>query len=618
MGVSERVWLVLLALFLGSRSLMAAGADAKPVAALAAVVDDFESYADDSQLGKAWYKPHHGAPLRLSLDARDVGGGRQALRIEYATTAAPETHYAPFCRVAKWDLTGCHAVRFWLKPDGSGRQLTFELNVADRQGQNIHDLWNYKVVLAKGDTEPRFVTVPFSRLKHHTKFADSTETNPVFRPGSVIEVAFYIGGRDDEPGEGAYLIDEITGVSDPGVVGADNWPQFRGLNGQGRSAEVGLPLKWTATENIAWRTPVPGESWSSPVIWEDRVFLTTATEDGTSCRVLAIDRKSGTVLWDREVFRQDLRRKEDRNSYATPTPATDGERIYVCFGDGSFAAVDWDGNVVWTNRAYPFYGQHGLGTSPVLHDGLLIMARDGSSDGEDKKLGWQTPWDQSYVLALDAKTGQERWKGRRGLSRISHGAPCIWQHTGSTQVISEAGDVVQGFDFQTGQRLWSSEVAGEGKVPSTVLGPGLVFTSGGWGGKETIKAFKLGAKGDLVESNLVWEQKKGMPKVPSMVYVPPYLFAVTDGGVATCLQAETGEVVWQERLGGNFSASPVAADGRVYFVADNGETTVVEAGPKFHELAKNPLDEKIQASPAISHGQILMRTEKHLICIGAP
>jgi len=177
---------------------------------------------------------------------------------------------------------------------------------------------------------------------------------------------------------------------------AANWPQFRGPTGQGHSSETGLPLKWTTTENIAWRTELPGQSWSSPIVWGERVFVTTATENGASCRVLALDRKSGKILWDKEVFQQVPRRKEGRNSYATPTPATDGERVYACFGDGSFAALNFAGEVVWTNRDYKFYGQHGLATSPILHDGLLIMARDGSSDGEDKKLGWQTPWDQSY------------------------------------------------------------------------------------------------------------------------------------------------------------------------------------------------------------------------------
>ncbi len=399
---------------------------------------------------------------------------------------------------------------------------------------------------------------------------------------------------------------------------ADNWPQFRGPNSQGLSAETGLPLKWTATEGVAWSTAIPGESWSSPIVWGDRVFLTTATDSGESCRVLSLDRKTGRILWDKEVFKQVQRRKEARNTYATPTPATDGERVYASFGDGGFAAVDFSGETVWVNHDYKFYGQHGLGTAPILHDGLLIMARDGSSEGDDKKVGWQIPWDQSYVVALDTATGKERWKTKRGLSRIAHSVPSIWKTpAGTTQLISEAGDVLQGFDPQTGARLWSSQVIGEAKVPSMVLGDGLAFTAGGWGGKETIKAFKLGTGfGDLKESNLVWEQRKGMPKVPSMIYVKPHLFAITDGGVASCMKADTGELVWQERVGGNFAASPVAAEGRIYFVGDNGETAVVEAGPEFKVLARNPLGEKVQASPAISQGQLFIRTEKNLFCIG--
>jgi outer membrane protein assembly factor BamB len=206
------------------------------------------------------------------------------------------------------------------------------------------------------------------------------------------------------------------------VAEAQNWPQFRGPNTQGHSTETGLPLTWSATENIAWKTALPGEGWSSPIVWGNHIFVTTATEGGVSCRVIAIDRKTGAILWNKEVFKQTLRRKEGRNSYATPTPATDGKLVYACFGDGSFAALDFAGRVVWINRDYQFYGQHGLGTSLLLHDGFLIMARDGSSDGEDKRIGWQIPWDKAYIVALDARTGKERWKAKRGLSRISHGA----------------------------------------------------------------------------------------------------------------------------------------------------------------------------------------------------
>lgn len=400
------------------------------------------------------------------------------------------------------------------------------------------------------------------------------------------------------------------------TLNAENWPQFRGPTGQGLSRETRLPLKWSPTENIAWRTELAGQSWSSPIVWGDYVFVTTATDGGESCRVLALDRKSGTVLWDREVFKQVLRRKEGRNTYATPTPAADGERVYACFGDGSFAALSFAGDMVWTNRTYPHYSQHGLASSLILHRGLLIMARDGSNDGEDQGLGWQKPWDQAFILALDTRTGQERWKARRGLSRISHGVPAISEHDGNAELVSEAGDVVQGFNLETGERLWSCQVTGEGKVPSTVVGEGLVFTAGGWGGRESIKAFKLGGRGDLGTNNLVWEQRKGMPKVPSMLYLKPHLFAVTDGGIATCLKAATGEIIWQERLGGNVSASPVSAEGHIYVVSDEGETTIIEGGPEFKILARNSLGEKVQASPALSQGQIFIRTERHLFAIG--
>lgn len=402
-----------------------------------------------------------------------------------------------------------------------------------------------------------------------------------------------------------------------GLLSAGNWPQFRGPTAQGRATDENPPLKWSATENIEWKTELPGEAWSSPIVWLDRVFVTTATDSGESCHLLSLDRKTGKILWDKEVFKQRQRRKQARNTFATPTPATDGERVYAVFNDGGFVALNLDGSPAWVNRDFMFYGEHGLASSPILRDGMLIMARDGSNEGEDKKLGWQQPWDQARVIALDAKTGRERWQGRRGLSRISHGSPCIWENNGRAEVVTEAGDVVQGFDLATGERIWSSQVIGEGKVPSAVLGDGLVFTAGGWGGKETIKAFKLGGHGDLKETNLVWEQKKGMPKVPSMIYLKPYLFAITDGGVATCMKANTGEIVWQERVGGNFAASPVEADGRLYFVGEDGVTTVIAAGPEFRLLAKNPLGEKVQASPAISQNRIFIRTEKNLFCVGA-
>lgn len=398
---------------------------------------------------------------------------------------------------------------------------------------------------------------------------------------------------------------------------AENWPCFRGPTRQGVSAETNMPLHWNATSNVVWKIPIPGESWSSPIVWGDRVFVTTATEEGTSCRVLCLDRKAGKAFWNREAFQQRPGHKNNRNSYATPTPCTDGQQVYAVFGDGSFAALNFSGQVVWTNRDFPFYGEHGLGTSPILWNDLLIMARDGSHPPPETGPGWHSPWDQAFLVALDTRTGKVRWKASRGLSRIAHVVPNVWTAPdGHAELVSGAGDVVQGFQPLTGERLWTSKNIGEGVVPSIVLGVGLAFTASGWEGRESIKAFRPGEKGDLGESNLVWEQRKGMPHIPSFLYLKPYLYTINEGGVAMCLKEDTGEIVWQERAGGAYSASPVGAEGRIYFISDAGETTVIAAGPQFKVLAKNPLGEKVQASMAVSQGRLYIRTANNLYALG--
>ena len=404
-----------------------------------------------------------------------------------------------------------------------------------------------------------------------------------------------------------------------GIIGtqAENWPCFRGPTRQGISLETNLPLEWSATQNVRWKTPISGQSWASPIVWEGSVFVVTATEEGVSCRVIALDRETGKIIWDREAFKQTAGHKSDRNSNATPTPCTDGERVYAVFGDGSFAALDFAGRTQWVNRDFPFYGEHGLGTSPILWEDLLIMARDGSHPPPDTRPGWHEPWDQAFLIALDKRSGKLRWKASRGRSRIAHVVPSIWTAPdGRTQVISGAGDVVQGFDAKSGELVWTSKNIGEGVVPSIVLGDGLAYTASGWGGRESIKAFRLGGKGDLGESNLVWEQRKAMPHIPSFLYLPPYLFTITEGGIVMCLQGDTGQVVWQERLSGSFSASPVAAEGHIYLLSDAGETTVVDGGPRFKVVARNSVEEKTQASIAISHGQLFIRTVNNLFCIG--
>lgn len=408
-------------------------------------------------------------------------------------------------------------------------------------------------------------------------------------------------------------------------AGAENWPRFRGPTGQGISNEKNLPISWSAESNVVWKASIPGEGWSSPIVWGDRVFVTTATANGMKCNVLCLDRKSGKILWDREVFEQVPLRKEGKNSYATPTPCTDGDRVYAVFGDGSVVALEITGKVLWTNREVQHYSRHGLGASPILHDGLLIMAYDGSNrvlkagdwpnNPDEEKLGWQIPWDKAQVVALDVKTGKRVWTCRRGKSRIAHVTPNILEEGGQTQLISCAGDAIQGFNPKTGELIWTVYSQGEGVTPSFAMGDGLIFTSSGFE-KTTLRTVKTGGKGDVLATHVAWEQRKGTPTQPSLLYVRPYLYTITDGGIAHSYKAENGEIVYAERVGGNHSASPVYAEGKIYFLSETGETTVIEAGPEFKIVSRNPLNEKCQASIAGSWGNLFIRTDKNLFCIG--
>jgi outer membrane protein assembly factor BamB len=396
----------------------------------------------------------------------------------------------------------------------------------------------------------------------------------------------------------------------------ENWPGFRGPTGQGISQEKDLPTEWSRTSNVVWRTAIPGNGWSSPIVFDDRVFVTTATDEGTSFRLICLDRKTGSVLWNKEVLRQKAGHKSSQNSYASSTPVTDGQKIYVLACDGSLAAVSMEGDVIWINGDVDYYSEHGLAVSLILYKDLLIAPFDGSSPGPDKKLGWQEPWDQAFILALDKNTGKARWRARRGQSRIAHVTPQVLSEKGRDQLVSSAGDVVQGFDLKIGERIWTASSPGEGVAPSIVTGDGLIFTTSGFG-EPTVRAIRTGGKGDVTQSHIAWESSRDVPMVPSMLYVKPFLYLVTESGVATCLEAQTGEVIWRNRLDGRYSASPILADGNVYFLSEKGRTTVVRAGPEFRVIAQNDIAEKCGASPAVSQRHVFIRSENNLYCIGA-
>ena len=411
------------------------------------------------------------------------------------------------------------------------------------------------------------------------------------------------------------IVAVLTAVASPPPAGAADWPRFRGPNGQGVSAETSVPTKWGDSENVAWKAPVRAEGWSSPVVAGGKVYLTGTTDGGKRCHVLAFDAMTGTLAWDKEVFHQVPTRKEGKNSYATPTPATDGESVFAVFGEGGVAAVSAGGEVRWTYTAVSHYSRHGLGASPILYKNLVIMPFDGSRPAPDEKVGWQVPWEESFVLALDAKTGAEVWRAKRGKSRIAHATPVVFTLGGKDVLVSNAGDVLQGFDPATGQRLWSVRSVGEGLVPSVAIGGKTLFATPGWP-TPALRAWTWGGDDPAAAPRLLWEQPRDVPMMPSPLFVNGHVFTVSEKGIAACLDPKTGKAAWSERLPGSYSASPVSAGGKVYALSEQGETTVFDAGPEFGVVARNKLPGLFQATPAISGGRIYLRSDKFLYCVG--
>ena len=395
-------------------------------------------------------------------------------------------------------------------------------------------------------------------------------------------------------------------------VWGENWMRFRGPTGQGISSESKLPVTWSATKNIKWKASLPGNGWSSPIVFEDYVFLTASSDEGVSCRVICVNRKDGSIAWNTEVHRQKPGPMRKQNSYATPTPVTDGKHVYSVFYDGTVTAVDFSGNIVWKNNEVKFFSLHGLGASPILADGQVIMPFDGSSR-EETQVGWKIPWDKAVVLSLDAESGSVRWKGQRGPSRVGHVTP-ILVNDGS-QLISAGGDRVQGFDPTTGKRIWSIYSQGEGVTPSPVVGDGLIYTSSGFEAP-TLRAIRLGGKGDVTKTHIAWEQKRGVAALSSLLYVKPYLYSISRDNILHCIEASSGKIVWLERLSGVHWASPVYADGRIYILSEEGVTIVLRPGAKYDEVAQNDIGDTCLASMAVSQGNFYIRSAQHLYCIG--
>jgi len=388
-----------------------------------------------------------------------------------------------------------------------------------------------------------------------------------------------------------------------GASGVNNndWPQFRGPTGQGHSTETGLPIEWSESRNIVWKTPVPGRGWSSPVVADGRIWLTTATKDkGASLRALAYDVENGRELINVEVFH--LRSADltnPKNSHASPTPIVEGDRVYVHFGAHGTAALSTSGEIIWKTRL-PYESQHGNGGSPTLYGDLLIVSCDGSDD--------------AFVAALDKRTGKTRWRAsRRQPFDQAYSTPLVIRVGERDEIVSVGAYRAAAYDPQTGKEIWRVSYAdGFSNVPRPVYGHGLVYIATGFQ-QPSLLAVRADGTGDVTKTHIAWTLRRAAPLTPSPLLVGDELYVVNDGGIATCLDAKSGAPRWIQRLGGgDYSASPVLADARIYFLSESGVATVIAPGKEFRRLATNTLDGDTLASMAIAAGSIFIRTDSHL------
>lgn len=390
-----------------------------------------------------------------------------------------------------------------------------------------------------------------------------------------------------------------------------HWPEFRGPTGQGHSDATNVPIHWSAASNIVWKTAIPGEGWSSPVLVDENIYLTSAIGDGTntSLRALCVNAKSGVVQWNVEVLQPNpevAQVMHKKNSLASPTPIVRDGKIYVHFGHMGTAALDLSGKILWRQTEITYPPMHGNGGSPALVGNALVFSCDGETD--------------PFLVALDANTGRVRWKTPRNSTatrKFSFSTPLAIEVDGATQLISPTSSFVGGYDPKDGREIWRVRYPeGFSIVTRPVFAHGLLFVSSSYM-KPVLYAIKpAGAKGDATDTHLVWKHDKGVPNTPSPLVVGDEIYFVSDSGIATCLDARTGGLHWSERLGGGFSASPVLIENRLYFQNEEGVSTVLKTGKTFEVLAKNELGERTLASPAVADNTIFLRSKSHLWRIG--
>lgn len=408
------------------------------------------------------------------------------------------------------------------------------------------------------------------------------------------------------------------------IASAENWPGWRGPRGDGTSVESTVPVNWSTEENIAWKVAIPYGGHSSPVVWDDYVIVVGADAEKKNRMLVALDRKSSKKLWEQVVVHAPLETKHKLNSFASSTPATDGELIYVSFleVDGStiparnvgrarpvtpgqmvIAAYDFEGKRQWRVKPGEFVSVHGFCSNPVLYKDLVIV--NGDHDGD------------AYIVAVERKTGKTVWKTSRDNKTRSYSTPIIREIDGRTQLMLSGNVCVASYDPGNGSLQWIIDGPTEQFVASLVYNQGLLFLTGGFPDRHILAIDPTGS-GNVTKSHVRWRHaRKGVSYVPSPVAAGKYFYLASDNGIGSCYDAVTGEVKWQKRMGRHYSGSLVATKDHVYFPDDDGITKVVKVGPDFEIVAENNLDEHVYSSPSISNGQYFIRAENHLYCIGA-
>ncbi len=390
-----------------------------------------------------------------------------------------------------------------------------------------------------------------------------------------------------------------------GLLPGQDWPEFRGPTAQGHSDAVDLPLTWSESENVIWKVPIPGQGWSSPVIRDGKIWLTTGISEGDtpqgrhSLRALGLDFASGHLLHDVEVIAlEGPPSLHAKNSSASPTPILEADRVYVHFGDFGTASLDARGKILWKSRRLRYVEQYGPGATPALADDLLLISCDGT--------------DTQFVAALDKNDGSLRWKTLRQDGDMAYSTPLVIDDAGVRQVISTGGNVAVSYELNTGKKLWWIRYVGFSQVPRPLYVHGLVYLVNPALGRPMLYAVRPDGRGDVTRSHVVWTWQRGVPVTPSPLIVGDEIYFVSDGGILTCLDAKKGTLHWRERLGGNFSASPAFADGKIFLLDEDGKSMVIRPGRRFDKLAENQLDGRTLASMAIAGRSLLIRSDTHL------